>query len=92
MKKVFTLLCSIMLLFTAACSSQNAAQGNRASDEGLVVAIGGQITTLDPGLTQETVNDYVLRHLTAGLFRADDSNQIINDLCQDYTLSDDGLT
>ena len=77
MKKILTLLCAVMLLLTTACSTQNSAQGNRDPKDGLVVAIGGQITTLDPGLTQETVNDYVLRHLTAGLFHQDDDNNIV---------------
>lgn len=92
MKKILTLLFAVMLLLTTACSTQNSAQGNRDPKDGLVDAIGGQITTLDPGLTQETVNDYVLRHLTAGLFHQDDDNNIVYDLCQDYTVSENGLT
>ena len=96
MKKLGMILCAAMLMLVSACSSGNgggsAATTTGTDPENLKVAIGGQITTLDPGLSTETVNNYALRHTTAGLFRQDEENNIVNDLCESYTVSDDGLT
>ena len=92
MKKFYAILCALMLLVTTACSSNTPAPENEGPKEELTVAIGGQITTLDPGLTQETVNNYIIRHLSSGLFRTDEENHIVNDLAEDYTVSEDGLT
>lgn len=94
MKKLWVFLCAAMLMLSSACSSGGSGSGNTgtAAKDNLTVAIGGQITTLDPGLSTETVNNYILRHTTAGLFRADENNRAVEDLCESYTVSDDGLT
>lgn len=96
MKKLGMILCAAMLMLVSACSSGNgggsATTTTGTDPENLKVAMGGQITTLDPGLSTETVNNYILRHTTAGLFRQDEENNIVNDLCDSYTVSDDGLT
>ena len=53
MKKLGIILCAAMLMLVSACSSGNgggsATTSTGADPENLKVAIGGQITTLDPG-------------------------------------------
>ncbi len=62
MKKLGMILCAAMLMLVSACSSGNgggsATTTTGTDPENLKVAIGGQITTLDPGLSTETVNNY----------------------------------
>ena len=95
MKKLLVMLTTAMLLLVSACSSSGSTDGGNSTvtdPENLRVAIGGQITTLDTGLSTETVNSYILTHTTAGLFRADENRKIVNDLAEGYTVSEDGLT
>lgn len=58
----------------------------------LTVAIGSQFTTLDPALNTEVVNNYAIHHMYAGLFGKDENNNPTNELCESYTVSEDGLT
>ena len=58
----------------------------------LTVAVGSQFTTFDPGLNTEIANSYVITHLYAMLFRKGSENEVFNDLCEEYEVSDDGLT
>ena len=100
MKKLVSLLLalSMMLCLFAGCSSSKGndspAGGDSASPkgEGVNVAMPYQITNLDEGINTETGNDYILDHLYAGLFRKDESGAAHNELCKDYTISEDGLT
>ena len=95
MKKLLVILSTAMLLLVSACSSQPTDGGgttNTTDPNNLKVAIGGQITTLDPGLSTETVNSYILTQTTAGLFRADENNKIVNDLAEEVTVSEDEMT
>lgn len=63
-----------------------------ADESSLTVGVGAQFTTLDPGLNTEVINSYVLKHIGAGLFVKDDEGNILEDLADSYTVSDDGLT
>ena len=87
MKKILALLVSLLLVFSSA-----AAFAEDAAPSELTVAIGSQFTTMDPALNTEVVNNYVLSHIYAGLFKSDENNNPTNLLCEDYTVSDDGLT
>ncbi|MBQ7486289.1 MAG: peptide ABC transporter substrate-binding protein [Clostridia bacterium] len=82
MKKVLCVLLGTMLVFLCAAS---------LAEEAIRVAIGSQFSTLDPGLNTEVVNNYVISHIYAGMFTKDEDNNPVNDLCADYTISDDGL-
>ena len=85
MKRLLALVISMILLFTAV---------GVFADEGgdvLKVGAGSQFTTLDPALNTEVVNNYAIRHMYSGLFRADEDNNAIPELCESYTVSDDGL-
>ena len=59
---------------------------------GLTVAVGSQFTTFDPGLNTEWVNGYVMTHLYSGMFRKGTEGEVLNDLCESYEVSEDGLT
>jgi oligopeptide transport system substrate-binding protein len=86
MKKILAVLVCLMLALTSV-----AAFAEDAAPTELTVAIGSQFTTLDPALNTEVVNNYVLSHIYVGLFKSDESGNPTNMLCEDYTVSDDGL-
>lgn len=85
MKKIFALILAMLLIVSCfgAMAEENTGELN--------VAVGGQFTTLDPGLNTETVNNYVLGCMYATLFSQDEAGAVINELAEDYKLSDDGL-
>lgn len=55
MKKLGIILCAAMLVLVSACSGGNSNSGTTigTDPQNLKVAMGGQITTLDPGLSTE---------------------------------------
>ncbi len=78
----------------AASSSEPTASEPASSDhkDSLTVAVFSQFTNFDPATNGELVNTYVLNHMYATMFKRDAESLIVNDLCTDYTISDDGLT
>ncbi|MBQ6374847.1 MAG: peptide ABC transporter substrate-binding protein [Clostridia bacterium] len=86
MKKI---LATILCLMLAIGGFQ--AMAEAAEPVELKVAINAQFTTLDPALNTETVNNYAITHMYSGMFRKDESNKPVNELCESYTVSDDGL-
>ncbi len=82
MKKILCLLVGILILLSGVSA---------LADTPLRVGIGGQFTTLDPGLNTEVINNYVITHIYAGMFKADENNNPTNMLCESYTVSDDSL-
>lgn len=66
--------------------------GEVAEVSNINVAMGYQITTLDNAINTETGNDWILEHLYAGMFRKDENGVAQKELCEDFTISDDGLT
>jgi len=62
-----------------------------AGGDVLKVGVGAQFTTLDPALNTEVVNNYAIRHMYSGLFKADENNNPISELCESYEVSEDGL-
>lgn len=85
MKKIIALIVSLMLAI--GCLG---AFAEGAGSE-LTVAINAQFTTLDPALNTETVNNYAITHMYAGMFMKDETNNPVNELCESYEISDDGL-
>lgn len=86
--------CSMMLAAALAVTSLGAVAAfaeEEVSNE-LTVAVGSQFTTFDPALNTETANNYVLTHMYSGLFRKDEKGAVVNELCDTYEVSDDGLT
>ena len=89
MKKVLTVLLAVAMFITAAglltaCGAK--------SENNLTVAVGYQFTTLDPALNTEVANSYILTHLYSGMFRKGPDGELLNDLCENYEVSEDGLT
>ena len=58
----------------------------------LTVAVGSQFTTFDPALNTEIWNAYVTTHMFSGMFRKGPNEEVINNLCESYEVSEDGLT
>ena len=86
MKKMTAmLLASAMVL---GCAAGVMAEEEESS---VTVAIGSQFTTLDPALNTEVVNNYAISHMYAGMFIKDENNDALNELCDSYEVSDDGL-
>ena len=79
----------VMFIGMIASETTASAQGN---DSQLTVAVGYQFTTFDPALNTEISNAYVMTHLFSGMFRKGPEGDVINDLCESYDVSDDGLT
>ena len=52
MKRAWPILATALMLMISGCGSQSGTAGSDSGSEGLTVALGGQITTLDPGLSQ----------------------------------------
>ena len=93
MKKFLAAICMAMLLVITGCSgSGEETETPDAGLQNLRVAIGGQISTLDPGLSTEITNNYILRHICGNLFHQDENGEIANELASGYTVSEDGLT
>ena len=52
MKRVWPILATALMLMISGCGSQSGTAGSDSGSEGLTVALGGKITTLDPGVSQ----------------------------------------
>lgn len=86
MKKYLALFVALLMML--------APMGALAEETGseLNVAVGGQFTTLDPAMNTETVNSYPMGLMHADLFDMDEAGKVTNELCESYTVSEDGLT
>ncbi|MBO4991957.1 MAG: peptide ABC transporter substrate-binding protein, partial [Firmicutes bacterium] len=95
MKKWFALLLTACMVLTsfAGCGQSGQSGSDAPAERDFVnVAMAYQITTLDSGINTETGNDYIINHMYAGLFRKDENGIPQKELCEDYTVSDDGMT
>ena len=101
MKKYCSLVLALALtLSLAGCGGKTAETTPKpdASNNGgdgsvaITVAIGSQFTTFDPAMNTESQNGAVLLHLYSGLFRQDANAVPQKELCEDYTVSEDGKT
>lgn len=83
---------------TASGTASTQAQAeSKAEKEGgpveVTVGVGQQFTTLDPGLSTETVNRFAIAHMYAGLYKKTEDGSVIPDLAADQPeISEDGLT
>lgn len=59
----------------------------------VTVGVGQQFTTLDPGVSTETVNRFALAHMYSGLYKKLEDGSVVPDLAAgDPEISEDGLT
>lgn len=71
----------------------SAAEKGDGEPVSITVGVGQQFTTLDPGLSTETVNRYALAHMYAGLYKKLEDGSVVPDLAAgDPEISEDGLT
>lgn len=62
-------------------------------DEGMVtVDLRAEPPDLNPITTTDAASADILRETTAGLMKLDENDQPVNDLAEDYTVSEDGCT
>ena len=90
MKRASALLMAAVMTIAMLLSVPSASA--QASGSELVVAAGYQFTTFDPALNTEISNGYVMTHIYSGLFRKGPEGEVLNDLCERYEVSEDGLT
>ncbi len=90
MKKAYTMMLAAALAVTSLGTTAAFAEEETSNE--LTVAVGSQFTTFDPALNTEIANNYVMTHMYSGLFRKDDTGVAVKELCDDYEVSEDGLT
>ena len=81
----------------AGSQGQTADGGDAGEDNGepvsVTVGVAQQFTTLDPGLSTETVNRFAIAHMYAGLYKKLEDGSVVPDLAAgDPEVSEDGLT
>ncbi|WP_071427513.1 peptide ABC transporter substrate-binding protein [Merdimmobilis hominis] len=98
-KKWIALLLAGVLALTpvlSGCSSGDGESSSSASGEApaqeLTVAVASQIFTLDPALNSTTHLNHPIFAANPTLFYKNEKGELVNDLCKEYTISDDGLT
>jgi len=99
-KVLASVLAAGMILTGCSASSSSAASSESSSNsenreekaQEITVAITSQIATLDTGLNSTTHLSQVLSNLTLGLFRTNEHGVSEKLMCEDYTISADGLT
>ena len=98
-KKWIALLLAGVLALTpvlSGCSSGAGGSSSSASGEApaqeLTVAVASQIFTLDPALNSTTHLNHPIFAANPTLFYKNEKGELVNDLCKEYTISDDGLT
>lgn len=92
MKKWIALVLTACIVLTSLAGCGSSGDNGVASVSSVNVSMGYQITTLDGGINTETGNDYIINHMYSGLFRLDENGNPQNELCEDYTISEDGMT
>ena len=71
----------------------SAAEKGDGEPVSITVGVGQPFTTLDPGLSTETVNRYALAHMYAGLYKKLEDGSVVPDLAAgEPEVSEDGLT
>ena len=85
-KLMLSLFMGISVLSLSACG------GGEESSSELKVALGGQITSLDPALADDTYSMIVIQNMYRTLFKLDEEGKLVKDLCEDYKVSEDGKT
>ena len=70
---------------------------DKGSEEGepvsVTVGVAQQFTTLDPGLSTETVNRFAIAHMYSGLYKKLEDGSVVADLAAgEPEVSEDGLT
>lgn len=98
MKKYLAILLALAMTMSFAACGGNDEQPNQPNEgetdggTSIRVGVGTQFTTLDPAMNTEVANSHVLTHIYSGLFRSDENAVPQKELCEDYTVSEDGKT
>lgn len=87
MKKIIAILFASVLVITSLVACSSAPKGEQV----FTYALGGEPSYLDPSLAGDAVSNYVLKQIYEGLFSFDTDGNLVNELCKEYTISEDGL-
>lgn len=92
MKKGLKLLAVLVILATmlTACGGGNGGSGD-TGEKVFTVAIGAEPRLPDPHYADDAVSNYVAAQMYEGLFSFTEDGNVQKELCDDYTVSDDGL-
>lgn len=90
MKKLKKLLLSLFV--GVSVLSLSACGGGEDSTSELKVALGGQITSLDPARADDTYSMIVIQNMYRTLFKIDEEGKLVDDLCEKMEVSSDGMT
>ena len=82
---------------TKASGTQAGDGGASGTEDGepltVTVGVAQQFTTLDPGLSTETVNRFAIAHMYAGLYKKLEDGSVVPELAAaEPEISEDGLT
>lgn len=89
MKKLRRVVLPFLL---AICVFGLSACGGEDTKDTLKVALGGQITSLDPARADDTYSMIVIQNMYRTLYKIDQEGKLVKDLCKDMKVSEDGKT
>ncbi len=84
-------LAAMMTLTLTACGGDGGETSGTLSDT-FTYAISGEPTQLDPAVGSDSVTSYILNQIYYPLFIIGEDGSLQNEACEDYEVSDDGLT
>lgn len=87
MKKIFSLLLAVALtVFVTGCKS------NKKEAVNIVYSIQDSVTKFDPQIASNESALMIAENIFEGLVRFDENNAPYSEICENYTVSEDGLT
>ncbi len=90
MKKLLLILLVALLALTG-CSSSTNEDPDAPVEKVFTYALGGEPTYLDPAIAGDAVTNKVVSQMYEGLFGVNESGELVNELAESYTVSEDGL-
>ena len=91
MKKLCLFAVSALMMATALTGCGSDSKDSSKPKTAMTVAIGGDVKDLDPAKASDSISNNVLVEMYEGLFEYDKNGNLKNQLCDSYTVSDDGL-
>ena len=84
-------LAAMMTLTLTACGGDGGETTGTLADT-FTYAIGGEPEQLDPAVGSDSVTSYILNQTYYPLFTIAEDGSLRNEACEDYEVSEDGLT
>lgn len=90
--KMLLLVIVSAVIFTGCSSKESSGDKQDGKDQELVIAVNENFISMDPHNTGDTNSNSVQSAMLEGLLGTDSEGKIINQLAEDYSVSDDALT